>query len=55
MGARQSTCAICMQPVCDSDSKLTRVCGHGFHEACILEWSKKSVTCPLCRDPYILT
>ena len=42
-----TVCAICLE---DADYQLRR-CGHIFHKRCITAWKKKSMTCPLCRQP----
>jgi len=34
-------------------SRALLSCGHEYHPKCILEWFKKSDTCPTCREPHI--
>jgi hypothetical protein len=41
-------CAICLNEL--DESVLSLKCKHKFHEDCVLEWRKKSQTCPLCRN-----
>ena len=49
------TCAICMEDIDDTISETNRAilsCNHEFHPKCILEWFKKSDTCPTCRESH---
>jgi len=39
-------CPICL---CILIKKIDTECGHEYHEICLLEWQKISLTCPLCR------
>merc|ERR1711939_866716 len=43
------TCAICLGGL--SKNLKTLHCSHTFHKACIQTWLKRSVVCPLCRQP----
>ena len=50
------TCAICMEDIDDTISETNRAilsCNHEFHPKCILEWFKKSNTCPTCRESHM--
>ncbi len=40
-------CIICMSDEPKSYQKLE--CKHSFHKQCILKWSRRSNTCPVCR------
>jgi hypothetical protein len=45
-----NTCNPC--PICREDMTsdiLTTMCGHTFHEKCLMKWLWESVTCPECR------
>lgn len=43
-------CSICLISYKSSDilSKI-KSCNHLYHQSCLLEWKKRSNTCPLCR------
>ena len=41
-------CSICMEEMNDNNCSLQK-CGHFYHKTCILEWKKRSTTCPYCR------
>lgn len=50
------TCAICMEDIDETISETNRAilsCSHEFHPKCILEWFKKSNTCPTCRESHM--
>lgn len=41
------TCSICCE---DLDHNFTKTkCGHRFHFECILKWTDKNLSCPMCR------
>jgi len=42
------TCSICLDDTNDKWSELK--CGHKFHKNCILSWTNKQRTCPICRE-----
>ncbi|KAF2212784.1 hypothetical protein CERZMDRAFT_84413 [Cercospora zeae-maydis SCOH1-5] len=45
-------CPICLCAWGDSGGEtyiLTTLCGHDFHEDCVLEWFKTNNGCPVCR------
>lgn len=41
-------CSVC-QEIISSDCVKLRVCGHFYHRACIEQWFRASVRCPMCR------
>ena len=44
------TCAICIETYSPEENVSTlQPCGHMYHEECIDNWMKKSVSCPLCN------
>ena len=47
-----AVCSICLDEykICDKISQC--LCGHEFHWACLLEWMKRSRTCPLCKQTF---
>ncbi|KAL8642307.1 MAG: hypothetical protein Q9228_000985 [Teloschistes exilis] len=42
--SQEKLCPICLEAVCD----WSLLCGHLFCEACVQQWAKQSLTCPLC-------
>lgn len=44
----EDECSICYNGYTKSGSQL--LCGHFYHEQCILTWLETSNTCPLCRS-----
>jgi len=42
-------CPICFEEIKGTSMSCTR--GHSCHSRCLLEWKKKSNTCPTCRAP----
>lgn len=42
-------CCICLEKMSQGQQGMTLVCGHLFHEACILEWLGRKEFCPLCK------
>ncbi len=44
-------CAICLLSYKASRAMLDR-CFHSFCKTCIIEWSHRSLTCPLCKTPF---
>lgn len=49
--AGASDCPICLVEICPGDQcrVMPEPCGHMFHVACIDEWFKQSIVCPLCK------
>ncbi len=41
-------CVICLDEINDNQRALP--CAHVFHAACVGEWTKKSKSCPICRQ-----
>ena len=44
-------CTICRDD--NQESVVSTQCDHHFHEGCILNWARRTKTCPLCREPLI--
>ncbi|XP_074587582.1 uncharacterized protein LOC141843411 [Curcuma longa] len=44
-----STCPICLDDFEVMSQVLAMPCGHPFHKVCLMEWLKRSHSCPLCR------
>uniref|UniRef100_J3MP35 RING-type E3 ubiquitin transferase n=1 Tax=Oryza brachyantha TaxID=4533 RepID=J3MP35_ORYBR len=44
-------CAVCLAELSERETtgRLLPVCGHGFHEECIVTWLRVNTTCPVCR------
>jgi len=42
-------CSICIEAFEASDEVRKLPCGHYFHRACIDEWLRKSMACPMCN------
>jgi len=42
------TCVICSDVM--SDDLVLSKCAHIHHKECLLEWTKRSNTCPVCRE-----
>ncbi|CAD7963279.1 unnamed protein product [Amoebophrya sp. A25] len=42
-------CTICLEPLGKKAKKMP-MCGHLFHDACIMESLEHNKSCPLCRD-----
>lgn len=49
-----SMCGICQDDLCENDRMglLELPCKHVYNKECILEWFKKSNTCPICRKEF---
>lgn len=44
-------CSICLEV---NNNKIIKTdCNHEFHEKCLFEWNKISMTCPICRGGII--
>lgn len=41
-------CSICYENI-NQETQLTTECNHIFHRECILRWTLRHNTCPLCR------
>ena len=47
------TCSICLNTFGEDRNPIVRFCQsepHLFHEKCLVNWLKRSETCPLCRQ-----
>jgi hypothetical protein len=42
-------CVICLEKYEKKDKITTLECNHIFHNECIVGWTKKNKSCPLCR------
>jgi SUMO ligase MMS21 Smc5/6 complex component len=40
-------CSICLEV--NNNQIIKTACNHEFHEKCLFEWMKISMTCPICR------
>ena len=45
----EATCAICLIQYKEHDTGTSLPCHHGFHKACLQEWTDRHPTCPICR------
>lgn len=45
----EETCVICQEDLPLGSKAKSMPCGHKFHDDCLLEWVKKSNSCPTCR------
>lgn len=47
-------CVVCLvEEVVNEQGGMRLVCGHSFHDTCIIEWLKTNDTCPICRKTVI--
>ena len=42
-------CCICLDKFEENHKSIVLECSHRFHRACISNWLKKELNCPLCR------
>jgi hypothetical protein len=42
-------CLVCTEDCRDVALVTTLPCGHTFHSACVVEWIRRTCTCPTCR------
>lgn len=42
-------CPICLEEYCAGATVLTLPCFHRFHEACAVQWLRRSLCCPTCK------
>ena len=49
-----NNCGICLEYMGDAGSHtpFSLQCGHVFGRHCIVRWSERSLTCPLCRHEF---
>ncbi len=45
-----TTCSICLDEFSANSLARQLVCGHYFHENCLVPWLEANITCPLCRN-----
>jgi hypothetical protein len=45
-------CAICYDDGDDGDFIILDQCTHSFHKKCIVNWQRRKLTCPLCRNAF---
>jgi len=45
-------CCICLETMDTQEGAIINPCMHPFHYVCIMEWSKRSNTCPLCKAKF---
>ncbi|KAF1892405.1 hypothetical protein Lal_00010870 [Lupinus albus] len=48
-------CAVCLEPLEDSESLIHLPCKHRFHSSCLKPWLDKKSHCPCCRATIIFT
>ncbi|CAH9098147.1 unnamed protein product [Cuscuta epithymum] len=46
----EEVCPTCLEEYDDDNPKIKTQCNHHFHLACILDWRKRSDTCPICNQ-----
>ena len=44
-------CPICLESFNQDESVSVLSCDHLYHPACIYEWLRKNLCCPVCRNP----
>ncbi|KAK4425708.1 E3 ubiquitin-protein ligase RHF1A [Sesamum alatum] len=48
------SCSICLEPFTSIDPPSVTKCNHEYHLHCILEWSQRSIECPICLQHLVL-
>ncbi|OIT04066.1 PREDICTED: RING-H2 finger protein ATL66-like [Nicotiana attenuata] len=52
-GQANSTCAICLDSLCEAElCRSFPACNHVFHAQCLDPWLAKRPICPTCRTPF---
>eukprot|EP00441_Pelagodinium_beii_P013736 CAMPEP_0197663352 /NCGR_PEP_ID=MMETSP1338-20131121/57107_1 /TAXON_ID=43686 ORGANISM="Pelagodinium beii, Strain RCC1491" /NCGR_SAMPLE_ID=MMETSP1338 /ASSEMBLY_ACC=CAM_ASM_000754 /LENGTH=251 /DNA_ID=CAMNT_0043241671 /DNA_START=24 /DNA_END=779 /DNA_ORIENTATION=- len=46
---QEDVCVVCQESLIVGSKAKTMPCGHLFHDDCLIEWVKKSNSCPTCR------
>lgn len=46
-GCSSDQCAVCLEKRCNT---LLLPCSHQFHARCIIQWTERQFSCPLCRS-----
>ena len=44
-------CVICTEKFKENEDVSDLKCKHAFHKACIKQWCKRKMHCPLCNEP----
>lgn len=47
-------CMICLKNLHHRRPVTVLACGHKFDNKCINKWTRRSLTCPICRAPIII-
>ncbi len=47
--ANQDACVVCICDFEEGEQVKKLVCGHQFHDGCIMAWLKSNKTCPICK------
>jgi len=42
----ENTCSVCLEGECDT---MLLPCHHQFHAECIIQWTERQFSCPMCR------
>jgi len=46
-------CSICMEAI-EGETNLSKTeCGHAFHFQCLLRWTRRHTSCPMCRRDFV--
>ena len=48
-GYKENKCCICYKNIGKQNVIITN-CNHTFHSTCLLKWTNKNKSCPLCRN-----
>lgn len=48
-GDKEINCAICLDKLKEGQMAKQLACKHSFHSACINNWLKQKLQCPLCK------
>ncbi|KAI8021885.1 putative E3 ubiquitin-protein ligase RHB1A [Camellia lanceoleosa] len=49
----EDVCPTCLEDYDAENPKIITKCNHYFHLSCILEWTERSDTCPICDQAMI--
>uniref|UniRef100_A0A7S1ETP9 RING-type E3 ubiquitin transferase n=1 Tax=Timspurckia oligopyrenoides TaxID=708627 RepID=A0A7S1ETP9_9RHOD len=47
-GEHEEVCPTCLEEYTNENPRMTSMCQHTFHLACIYEWLERSPYCPIC-------
>ncbi|XP_040990393.1 probable E3 ubiquitin-protein ligase RHB1A isoform X2 [Juglans microcarpa x Juglans regia] len=53
--SEEEDCPVCLEEYDAENPKITTMCEHDFHLACILEWMERSDACPVCDKEMIFS